>query len=351
MIYILLFFFGYIALASCHGLNVIDGKESGNPVDISMFEFSGWKLNSLSDDSPHQFVSPPYGVNDDKAIRILKEFPFESSLDESNDLVTVYTKGSPEKILSFCKNESVSPEIHTFLKRETDSGHRVLGIASKKISNVSDIKNLTRSSIDFDLDFLGLVVFKNAIKSVSRTTIETLKYGGVKSVMATGDHLNTAVSVARDVSIIERDCTVYELKIENDQLISNKIDQTTESTINEDSPKSDNLIISDSETSILLEVREKPDELPSSTHLNYCCVLTGPVYSEIKKSLPQLLPKVLTSANVYARMSPIEKTLLVEDLKTIEYSVGMCGDGANDCGALRAADAGTSRGIIYCNKF
>jgi len=68
----LLFFFGYRALASCHGLNVIDGKESGNPVDISMFEFSGWKLNSLSDDSPHQFVSPPYGVNDDKAIRILK---------------------------------------------------------------------------------------------------------------------------------------------------------------------------------------------------------------------------------------------------------------------------------------
>jgi len=187
-------------------------------------------------------------------------------------------------------------------------------------------------------------VFKNAIKSVSRTTIETLKYGGVKSVMATGDHLNTAVSVARDVSIIERDCTVYELKIENDQLISNKIDQTTESTINEDSPKSDNLIISDSETSILLEVREKPDELPSSTHLNYCCVLTGPMYSEIKKSLPQLLPKVLTSANVYARMSPIEKTLLVEDLKTIEYSVGMCGDGANDCGALRAADSGTSGG-------
>jgi len=108
---------------------VIDGKESGNPVDISMFEFSGWKLNSPSDDSPHQFVSPPYGVNDDKAIRILKEFPFESSLqrmsvitkeesDESNDLVTVYTKGSPEKILSFCKNESVSPEIHTFLKRK-----------------------------------------------------------------------------------------------------------------------------------------------------------------------------------------------------------------------------------------
>ena len=42
------------------------------------------------------------------------------------------------------------------------------------------------------------------------------------------------------------------------------------------------------------------------------------------------------------RMSPVHKELLVGDLKELGYYVGMCGDGANDCGALKAANAGIS---------
>jgi magnesium-transporting ATPase (P-type) len=41
-------------------------------------------------------------------------------------------------------------------------------------------------------------------------------------------------------------------------------------------------------------------------------------------------------------MSPEHKTILVEALKKERYIVCMCGDGANDCGALRAADVGVS---------
>lgn len=45
---------------------------------------------------------------------------------------------------------------------------------------------------------------------------------------------------------------------------------------------------------------------------------------------------------VFARMSPDEKHELVEKLQSIDYSCGFCGDGANDCGALKAADVGIS---------
>lgn len=45
---------------------------------------------------------------------------------------------------------------------------------------------------------------------------------------------------------------------------------------------------------------------------------------------------------VFARMSPDEKHELVEKLQSINYSCGFCGDGANDCGALKAADVGIS---------
>ena len=51
---------------------------------------------------------------------------------------------------------------------------------------------------------------------------------------------------------------------------------------------------------------------------------------------------MLVSCQVYARMSPDEKHELVEKLQSIEYTVGFCGDGANDCGALKAADVGIS---------
>lgn len=47
-------------------------------------------------------------------------------------------------------------------------------------------------------------------------------------------------------------------------------------------------------------------------------------------------------ATIFARMAPDQKTQLVKELQKLNYRVGMCGDGANDCGALRASDVGVS---------
>ena len=56
-----------------------------------------------------------------------------------------------------------------------------------------------------------------------------------------------------------------------------------------------------------------------------------------------VLIKVLEKAQVYARMTPEGKALLVEKLqKYLDQFVGMCGDGANDCIALKTADSGVS---------
>lgn len=51
---------------------------------------------------------------------------------------------------------------------------------------------------------------------------------------------------------------------------------------------------------------------------------------------------MLVKAQVFARMSPDEKNEVVERLQSLGFTVLMCGDGANDCAALKAADVGLS---------
>lgn len=54
------------------------------------------------------------------------------------------------------------------------------------------------------------------------------------------------------------------------------------------------------------------------------------------------IEQMLLKGSIFARMSPDEKHELVEKLQSLDYTTGFCGDGANDCGALKAADVGIS---------
>lgn len=72
-------------------------------------------------------------------------------------------------------------------------------------------------------------------------------------------------------------------------------------------------------------------------------VVTGGDFERLRGVLDDTtLRHLLMRCQVFARMSPSLKQALVEDLQGLQYTVGMCGDGANDCGALRAADVGVS---------
>ena len=66
--------------------------------------------------------------------------------------------------------------------------------------------------------------------------------------------------------------------------------------------------------------------------------------NEGNKIKEAIFKKMLESAQILARMKPNEKTVLIQSLQKYSHHgvVGMCGDGANDCGALKAADVGIS---------
>ena len=49
------------------------------------------------------------------------------------------------------------------------------------------------------------------------------------------------------------------------------------------------------------------------------------------------MEKILIKGTIFSRTSPDQKAGLVENIQTLGYIVSMCGDGSNDCGALKAA--------------
>lgn len=74
--------------------------------------------------------------------------------------------------------------------------------------------------------------------------------------------------------------------------------------------------------------------------------LTGPAFRHIRENKSRdeyTFKSVCCKAQVFARMSPADKEWLVEALQNVtNQQIGMCGDGANDCGALKTADVGIS---------
>ena len=89
---------------------------------------------------------------------------------------------------------------------------------------------------------------------------------------------------------------------------------------------------------------------------NYGIAITGPVFEKLsylsdrylKKKRPALRPAreafrlILKNGRVFARMAPEHKALLVDALKAEGFTTLMCGDGANDCSALRTAHVSVS---------
>ena len=88
--------------------------------------------------------------------------------------------------------------------------------------------------------------------------------------------------------------------------------------------------------SILLEAEERNCQL----------CLTGNAFNELFtgtiKDITPLQKEILTKTTVFARTKPNDKAKIVIAYQHAGKTVSMCGDGANDCGALKQADIGLS---------
>jgi len=227
--------------------------------------------------------------------------------------------------------------------------------------------------VERDLEFLGFMIFENRLKPATNGIIQKLNEANIKTVMLTGDNPLTAIFIARQCGILEasrkvmlgvlhtseEDSSVKHLewqaiepsKIDgNDEVMQKPKDDGGEETLVLDhlpikldaSGCSSAQEMANQNTSGELTQRMRLDAIYNDNSI--AISMTGEALSFIKNTNPDpsLYKNILKKAKVFARMRPEEKAMVVEEFQTQGRTVGMCGDGANDCPALKAANVGVS---------
>ena len=100
--------------------------------------------------------------------------------------------------------KTIPDDFHTVLDQYTENGYRVIAVGMRDLASnfkATKIDKLARSEVEKDLEFLGLIVFENRIKKETKPIIEQLHNAKMRIIMVTGDHIQTALSVARECKI------------------------------------------------------------------------------------------------------------------------------------------------------
>ncbi|KAF8593613.1 hypothetical protein BDV93DRAFT_396644, partial [Ceratobasidium sp. AG-I] len=127
---------------------------------------------------------------------------------------------------------AVVPEgYHNTFKSFTRRGSRVLALALREVAPIGldKIAHLKREEVEKDLVFAGFSVFHCPLKPDAVATLKMLSDSSHRCIMITGDNPLTAVHVAREVDIVDRDALILDVKegsTSERDLVWRTVDQT-----------------------------------------------------------------------------------------------------------------------------
>ena len=271
-------------MAACHALHSVDGTLMGDVMDLEAFKASGASMESNASISLQGAV-----------LTVEKSFFFCPKLRRQSVLLvdgTVLTKGAPESVSETLA--CIPDDYDTSFREYTRKGLRVIACATRRITT----KSGQRAELEKDMEFAGFLVYENVTKGEARACVQLLQNSRINCMMVTGDSPLTAISVARQVNILPASPPVY---------WSRKTGVSSFVWQNADNDE-------------CLPIESVPEHV----------VLTGDFQGMHRYT-----------SNVYARMSSAQKSELVTSLRQNHGRVvAFCGDGANDCAAMCASDAG-----------
>ncbi|KAH7098014.1 hypothetical protein BKA62DRAFT_714380 [Auriculariales sp. MPI-PUGE-AT-0066] len=312
-----------LCLGAAHALvRLDDGTVVGDPMERATLEALEWEL----DPSGKMDIVNCKRGGPVQNISIRRRFQFSSQLKRMSTVsiaggrTLISVKGAPETIRNFLG--TVPAHYDETYKWFTRRGARVLALGWKEMPSMSNekINKMPREEIESGLTFGGFLVFQCPLKPDAVAVLKMLGDASHRCIMITGDNPLTAVHVAKEVEIMDRDALILDVR----EGSSDPRDLTWR-TVDE---------------SKIIPV--DPDaELDMSLLKEYDICITGAAlsfYSSRQASMAQLVQHAL----VYARVSPSQKETILAALNELGYTTLMAGDGTNDVGALKCAHVGVA---------
>ncbi|OLY84330.1 putative cation-transporting ATPase 13A2 [Smittium mucronatum] len=313
-----------MGLGCCHSVSKLGESFIGNPVDIEMFNNSGYAIGETKEGFIQSFykTEPLQNIDSPPKIHILKRNDFIHHrmsmsvmvLEEESMDIKVFVKGSFEKIFELCNKSTIPVNYYQTANRLAREGNYVLGLASKNYGKVDrgSVLNLEQDEVESDLTFSCLIVFRNNLKFDTKDALAQIKSSNTRVVMITGDTTLTGVFIARECGMIEQGVPVAIADLDiNGNVEFSDIDTDEKVFFNNDDKSAS---IDNYELAVTSEAYEK-------------MISTG----EIKSLIPYI--------RVFGRMTPQNKVSCINYHMELGITA-MCGDGGNDCGALREAHVG-----------
>ena len=148
----------------------------------------------------------------------LKEIPFESSrklmttIHKMGNKYRVITKGAPDFLLKKCTkyyentktfllDSNKIQQINKVNNNMASNALRVIGIAYNDIDYLPN--KIDANTIEANLTFVGLICMIDPIRDGVKDAIQTCNKAGIKTIMITGDHIETASAIARELNILK----------------------------------------------------------------------------------------------------------------------------------------------------
>lgn len=198
----------------CNGAQLVQDatgyKIVGDPTEgalLTMAAKAGLKKNILEADFP--FVEEIPFDSDRKQMTIIRQH---------GNKHTAFIKGAPDILLSNCTNMEENGHalpFHQNMKELVmqanaglaDKAMRVLAVAYRDFDSLPE--NINATEVEKDLTFLGLVAMIDPPRPEVKLAMQECRSAGIKSVMITGDHKNTAVAIARDLGFYQPDSLAF----------------------------------------------------------------------------------------------------------------------------------------------
>lgn len=191
------------ALALCSDAVLTENGVAGEPTERALVEYAvglGIDKNELETAQPR-----------------IGEAPFDSerkmmtTVHKVEGGEVVYTKGAPDEILKICTHvykggkkvkmtDAARRDIAAENKRMADKALRIIAAAGFKSL---DIDEDAGTRLEHDLVFIGLVGLIDPIRPEAMEAIAKCRTAGIRPIMITGDHIDTAVAIGKELGILE----------------------------------------------------------------------------------------------------------------------------------------------------